>query len=83
MIDHNGKNGWSKLANYKEIEDNLMKVISQKFGFQYPFSQDVKDVDELMLQIEWDNFMVRTKNDLHILSKPKEIFLNRFRELSN
>ena len=38
------------LANYKEIEDGLMKVIAEVFGFQYPFHKDIHTVDNLMLQ---------------------------------
>lgn len=72
-----------KLTNYKEIEDNLMKIIASKFGFQYPLSPEVKEIDEIMLQLEWENFMIHTKSDLHILADPKKVFLQRFKELSN
>lgn len=29
-----------RLSNYKEIEDNLMRLIAKKFGFQYPLSEE-------------------------------------------
>lgn len=47
------------LSNYKEIEDRLMKVIADKFGFAYPLHPDVKKVDELMLHVEWDSLMLQ------------------------
>lgn len=51
----------SGLTNYKEIEDKLMKVIAIKFGFDYPLPQEVKDVDETMLELEWVCLMLREK----------------------
>lgn len=50
-----------RLDNYKEIENVLMKVIAEKFGFAWPLHEDVKKVDELMLQTEWDCLMLRNK----------------------
>ena len=52
----------SGLTNYKEIEDRLMKVIAKKFGFDYPLNDEIKKVDEMMLQLEWDCLMLRTKH---------------------
>lgn len=46
------------LSNYKEIEDGLMKLIAEKFGFEYPLHSEVKKIDELMLQLEWDCLML-------------------------
>ena len=46
-----------KLDNYKIIEDNLMKALSRKFGFNYPLSDDVKREDYHALFLEW-NFLV-------------------------
>jgi len=46
------------LSNYKEIEDGLMRVIAEKFGFAYPFHADIKAVDEQMLQAEWHHLML-------------------------
>lgn len=48
-----------RLTNYKEIEDGLMKVIAEVFGFQYPLHNDVLMVDDIMLRIEWDNIFAR------------------------
>lgn len=47
------------LSNYKEIEHNLFVVLSSVFGFQYPFSENTKRVDEKLLQMEWDSMMIK------------------------
>lgn len=47
------------LPNYKEIEDRLMRVIAEKFGFSYPLHPSIKEVDEQMLQTEWHHLMLR------------------------
>jgi 5'-deoxynucleotidase YfbR-like HD superfamily hydrolase len=47
------------LTNYKEIEDKLMQVIAEKFGFGYPLHSDVKQADEYMLIWEWHDLMLQ------------------------
>lgn len=47
-----------RLPEYKKLEDNLMKVIARKFGFEYPLNEHVKWVDTQMLKIEWHNVML-------------------------
>jgi uncharacterized protein len=73
-----------RLANYKEIEDGVMKIIASKFGFEYPLHQHVKEVDELMLQLEWDEIMLLNDGDLTCLDSKtaKDFFLNQFAMLS-
>lgn len=44
------------LADYRDIEDKLMRVIANKFGFEYPLVKAVKEVDELALHAEWKTF---------------------------
>lgn len=43
-----------KLVGYKEIESNLMEVISKVLNFNWPLSEGVKRVDAAMLKFEWD-----------------------------
>lgn len=50
-----------RLANYKEIEDKLMLLISQKFGFKLPLHDDIKEADNFMLQWEWSTLMLKEK----------------------
>jgi hypothetical protein len=40
------------LANYKELEDNIMNKIAAKFGFTYPLDHDIKDCDATQLKTE-------------------------------
>lgn len=46
------------LPDYKIIEDRFMKVISKKYGFQYPFHEEVHIADRKMLNTEWDEVMI-------------------------
>ncbi len=70
------------LSNYKEIEDYLMMVISEKFGFEYPLSADVKKVDKEMLEIEWETLMIKNNAVGNWTDKQAEMkFLERFKEL--
>jgi 5'-deoxynucleotidase YfbR-like HD superfamily hydrolase len=45
------------LTNYKELEDGVMKVISKKYGFQYPFNPDVHEADVAQLKEEAKNLL--------------------------
>lgn len=75
-----------KMAEYKIIEDGLMKVIAKKFGVQYPFNEKhgfspvVKEADEMMLNLEWESLMMGQHNNVKPVSpeKAKDRFLNRF-----
>ncbi len=44
-----------EISQYLEVENNLMKVIAKKFGFQYPFPEEVKIYDKAALEFEWEN----------------------------
>ncbi len=78
----------SGLTNYKEIEDKLMMVIANKFGFEYPLPVEVKKVDEIMLETEWYALMLRkplasgmdlVTYDMHITEKT---FLTQYHYLN-
>ena len=75
----------NRLTEYKIIEDNLMKVISEKFGFNYPLSQEVKDVDNLLLQMEWNTIIIGDIHHKELLSlaspDAKALFLNAFHQI--
>jgi uncharacterized protein len=74
----------ARLPMYKSYEDNLMRVIANKFGFQYPLSKNVKEVDAEMLLIEWDNLVGDNGDDDFVCWTPKqtkEIFLREFKKL--
>lgn len=71
----------NRLENYKGIEHSLMIVISEKFGFEYPMNKNVKEVDEQMLQIEWDSLMLRKNSAIEpfLPHRAKEFFMNQFK----
>lgn len=62
------------LPEYKVYEDNLMRVIARKFGFQYPLNHEVKHVDNKMLEREWRIYVLSDKDWYeHNLPTPQEI----------
>ncbi len=52
------------MPQYNEIEDKLMKVLAVKFGFEYPKSIEVEDVDRFMLDREWAELMLEKESAL-------------------
>ncbi|CAN1553651.1 hypothetical protein MCERE19_02276 [Spirosomataceae bacterium] len=41
------------MPEYKAIEEGVMKVIADKFGFGFPFSEETKRADKAELEAEW------------------------------
>jgi hypothetical protein len=60
-----------RLTNYKEIENNLMKVIADKFGFAWPLDQRVHEIDREELQLEWDYYVVQSDISFEYPLTPK------------
>lgn len=75
------------LTNYKDLEHDLMTVIAQVFGCQYPFHPDIKKADDEMLHKEWETFVEGSHEGWTIIpmSPPvaKGFFLERFHALTN
>jgi len=76
-----------QLANYKELEDNLMKIIAKKFGFQYPFHPQIKEIDKYMLELEWERLMLGNEVTIDLIptspEMSKRLFIEEYRKLSN
>ena len=71
------------LPEYQKLEDGLMTVIARKFGFNYPLSDHVKQLDRYFLEKEWNEYVMAECPPL--LFKPrvyKEKFLKLFYEFS-
>jgi len=49
------------LPDYKRVEKNLMRVIAEKFGFDYPLPPSVKNADHHMLITEMNGLIRKTK----------------------
>lgn len=74
----------NRLTGYYEIEDNLMKLIAKKFGFQYPFHEDIKKADDEMLQYEWDKLMMSDDHTFILsIDSAKDLFLEYYEKLIN
>lgn len=72
----------SKLENYKDIENNLMLLIAEKFEFAWPLSKAVKEADETMLWLEWENLMLDKASHEFIIQdeyQTKKNFLSLFK----
>lgn len=72
----------AKLEHYKTLEANLMKVIAQKFSFNYPFDIEVKKADADALVVEWDCMMINAQDCLTPFSpaRAKKAFLECFHQ---
>ena len=72
----------NNIPEYEKIEHNLMFCIAEKFGFQYPFDDEIREVDDFMLERELDHFIYRkTDNPIFSSLEPeqaKKIFLQNF-----
>lgn len=73
----------ARLPEYKECEHNLMLMIADKFGFQYPLNEAVKEVDARMLQIEWETLVLEDSKDFDCWdhATAKQLFLRVYHEL--
>lgn len=72
------------MPQYSEIENRLMAIIAQKFGFAWPLSPEVKDIDTQRLEWEWMNIKLG-HNPTYAIWTPEENkknFLTRFEEYS-
>lgn len=54
------------LPEYYTIEHNLSEVLSKKFNFEYPYPDSVKHVDEQALIFEWNNIVLKERDDIGI-----------------
>jgi hypothetical protein len=73
----------NRMPEYKTIEDNLMKVIAAKFGFEYPLHDEVKEADNIALENEWrEIFLGNSIKFIMPAVRSKELFLQRFYELT-
>jgi len=72
-----------KMPQYLEVENNLMTVISKKFGFTWPSSPEVKKQDKNALEYEWENNVIN-KGIQIVTYEPfiaEKMFLDEFYEL--
>lgn len=46
------------LPDFKALEERIMQVFANKFGFPWPMHPAVKEADRLMLEAEWHGIML-------------------------
>ncbi len=49
------------MPEYRKIENKLQEVICKKWGLQFPLPAEVKAVDKIMLEREWNQLMLLQK----------------------
>jgi 5'-deoxynucleotidase YfbR-like HD superfamily hydrolase len=68
------------MPEYLTIERSLMLVISQKFGFEYPLSEEVKIYDKMALEHEWENAVLRDRLAAYEPDQAKKLFIKFYLE---
>ena len=68
------------INGYYELEDRLMKLIAEKFEFEYPLSKQVKEADKGLLHYEWLRIMLKKPIDDHFSSWGNKYAEERFIE---
>ena len=46
---------------FREAEEKIMKLIAEKFGFEYPYPKDIYKVDKILLNTEYRDLMSKNK----------------------
>ena len=72
------------LTNYKDLEDKMMHVIAERFGFIFPFPKEIHEADNYILQKEWDCLMLGSSQfmfDIKDMPQTQDEFLNIFYSL--
>jgi 5'-deoxynucleotidase YfbR-like HD superfamily hydrolase len=78
-----------RMPMYEEIEDRVLTLVFMKYNinpiFEFKMSERAKEVDDIVLTMEYENFFVKDENEIELWSpeKAKSEFLKRYQELSN
>lgn len=74
-----------RIPEYKKMEDNIMKLIAQRFGLEYPFPFIIHEADKAVLQYEWDNIMINNSEVIHCWNPEtaKNTFIDYFNMYKN
>lgn len=77
----------ARMADYVNLESRLMHVIADKFKFKYPVPPEIKKIDRLVLEREWNVIMLNKPgiqyDPIRIMSAPeaKARFLEIFEQI--
>ncbi len=74
----------ANMPEYKNIEENLMHKIAEKFGFDWPMHEKVKHADVMLLEFEWETIMIKNdpKTECWDRGYAKNTFLQEFEKLT-
>jgi hypothetical protein len=70
-----------RMPEYLVIEDKIMKLIAEKFGFSIPMSKEVKILDRQALEFEWENKVLDNTFQSMGHKEAEKRFLDLFYEL--
>lgn len=59
------------MPEYQSIEDRLQEVIAKALGFQYPFSEEVKQADQAALFLESQYFFEFDRGEILVVEPPR------------
>jgi hypothetical protein len=60
-----------RMPEYQAIEEHLMEVIAKKFDIPWPLDPEIKVIDKLQLEREWELLMMQSKTSKF---KPINVF---------
>lgn len=78
----------TQIREYYNFENRIMHLIAEKFGFKFPLHEEVKEVDKIMLEAEWECLMLKRDNPTtpYFVEKSpqlaKSLFLSKYIELN-
>lgn len=72
-----------RLPDYKKLENYVQTEIAKKFGFEYPFNEDVKQGDDYALRQEWNEIMLNDKLICKSSLLAEKEFLQLFKTLTD
>lgn len=72
------------LPDFKRKEDEIMKVVAGKYGFDYPLNPAIKEADYYMLSWEWNCLIIEdiSRSSLMSPEEAKKRFLHEFKKLT-
>lgn len=73
----------AQLPDYKLAEDRLMSVIAEKFGIEYPFDKEIKEIDRYLVNLEWDRLVIHKDKNFKCLTanQAKKEFLRVYNQI--